>query len=225
MRALTCWQSSSWLWHCWCMMPWVDCQVVMLDLCELWRLGVEYMPQLQMYEECGCCKFKSYTCNILQPARWAAQWALWEVRLIYMGRGWGFPGRRRNLQSLSDDICIFCRSCIQMGGWGDVNVRCIASSEDVVTLKIVRSCIQMGGWGMLTFIALRHQKITLKMLLRWRCCYVEFPKKTRNSQWEKQTIYDISWWTWKRQNNIETADNISQICCPHAELIPDILTL
>ena len=26
-------------------------EVVMLDLCELWRLGVEYMPQLQMYEE------------------------------------------------------------------------------------------------------------------------------------------------------------------------------
>ena len=74
---------SSWLW-CWCMMPWVDCQVVMLDLCELWRLGVEYMPQLQMYEECGCCKFKSYTCNILQPARWSAQWALWEVRDIYI---------------------------------------------------------------------------------------------------------------------------------------------
>eukprot|EP00435_Cladocopium_sp_Y103_P073590 s155_g44.t1 len=26
-------------------------KVVMLDLCELWRLGVEYMPQLQMYED------------------------------------------------------------------------------------------------------------------------------------------------------------------------------
>lgn len=46
------------LWHCWhCAL---DCQVVMLDLCELWRLGVEYMPQLQMYEE-WCCKFKKVT--------------------------------------------------------------------------------------------------------------------------------------------------------------------
>ena len=28
---------------------------------------------------------------------------------------------------------------------------------------------EVGGWGMLTFMALRHQK----MLLRWRCCYVD----------------------------------------------------
>ena len=150
---------SSWLW-CWCMMPWVDCQVVMLDLCELWRLGVEYMPQLQMYEECGCCKFKSYTCNILQPARWSAQWALWEVRLIYIytyvhtydtyiyiwGEAGGSPEDVGTFSLSLIDICIFCRSCIQMGGWVDVNVRCIASSEDVVTLKIVLAYRWGVGW-------------------------------------------------------------------------------
>ena len=27
------------------------------------------------------------------------------------------------------------------------------------------------------------------------------------------------------KKNFETADNISQICCPHVELIPDVLTL
>ena len=77
------------------------------------------------------------------------------------------------------------------GGWGDVNMHCIASSEDyveyVVTLNFQKNAIPNGK--------------------------------------SKHYVYDISWWTWKRQNNIETADNISQICCPHAELIPDILTL
>ena len=69
------------------------------------------------------------------------------------------------------------------------------SPEDVGTFSLPlidicifgRSCIQMGeGGGLLTFIALRHQKmllrsrccyvedaVTLKMLLRPRCCYVE----------------------------------------------------
>ena len=56
------------------------------------------------------------------------------------------------------------------GGWGDVNVHCILSSENVVTLKIgVAYRCGVGVGGMLLFIALRHQK----MLLRWRCCYVQ----------------------------------------------------
>ena len=59
------------------------------------------------------------------------------------------------------DICTFCHSCIQMGGWGDVNIHCIASSEDVVTLKI-GVAYKWGGGGMLTFIALRHQKMLLR---------------------------------------------------------------
>ena len=56
------------------------------------------------------------------------------------------------------------------GEWGDVNVHCSASPEDVVTLIFVVAYRRRGGgWGMLTFLALRHQK----MLLRWRCCYVD----------------------------------------------------
>ena len=86
-------------------------------------------------------------------------------------------------------------------GWvGDFKVHCIASSEDVVTLKIG---LAYRWWGVLTFIALRHEKMllrlgsfsytdggvgddvtvhciassgdvaTLKMLLRSSCCYVQ----------------------------------------------------
>ena len=50
-----------------------------------------------------------------------------------------------------------------MGGGGDVNVHCIASSEDVATLQMLlrwRCCYV-------------QDVVTLKMLLRWRCCYVE----------------------------------------------------
>ena len=55
-------------------------------------------------------------------------------------------------------------------GGGDVNVHCIASEEDVVTLKIgVAYRWWVWGGGMLTFIAFCQRK----MLLRSRCCYVE----------------------------------------------------
>ena len=40
-----------------------------------------------------------------------------------------FPGARRNLESLSDRY--------KHTDGGDVNVHCIASSEDVVTLKML----------------------------------------------------------------------------------------
>ena len=54
---------------------------------------------------------------------------------------------------------------IQKGGgeWGDVNVHCSASPEDVVTLIFVLAYRRRGGgWGMLTFLALRHQKMLLR---------------------------------------------------------------
>ena len=198
------------------------------------------------------------------------------------------------------------------GGWGgDDNVHCIVVYvEDVVTLKIVLAYKMGGGVGGM-FIALRHQKMWLlwicwytwsislvrrvqdvvmlkiQLYIVSRCCYVEdvcicmidrlvtlidvcyvdrvvmctyecfqngfvdvkrkkahvhfahgslvdydifmsikrnlkFQKKTRNSNVKSKN--DLSWWTWKRPNNIETGDKISQICCPHVELIPDILT-
>ena len=58
--------------------------------------------------------------------------------------------------------CVEDRCCIQMGE-GDVNVRCIASYEDVGTLKtLLRSrCCYV------------EDAVTLKMLERWRCCYVD----------------------------------------------------
>ena len=89
---------------------------------------------------------------------------------LYRGEGLGVPAEGVGTFSLSPvDICIFCRSCIQMGGGGgDVNVHCIASSLHCVIRRYCyvedRCCIQMGGGGMLTFIAFCHQK----MLLRWR---------------------------------------------------------
>ena len=43
---------------------------------------------------------------------------------------------------------------------GDFNVYCIASSEDVVTLKIG---LAYRWWGVLTFIALRHEKMLLRL--------------------------------------------------------------
>ena len=51
---------------------------------------------------------------------------------------------------------------------------------------------------------------------------LKLKKKKKKSYGKGNT--DISWWIWKRQKN-ETADNISQMCCPHVELFPDILTL
>ena len=50
-----------------------------------------------------------------------------------------------------------------VGGVGDVNVHCIASYEDVGTLKtLLRSrCCYV------------EDAVTLKMLERWRCCYVD----------------------------------------------------
>ena len=48
-----------------------------------------------------------------------------------------------------------------MGGWGDVNIHCIASSEGVVALKIglaYKGGVGFGG-GILKFTALRHQKM------------------------------------------------------------------
>ena len=192
---------------------------------------------------------------------------------------------------------------------GDVNVHCIASPEDVVTLIFVVAYRRggAGGGGMLTFMALRHQKlllrwrccrvesfdtlkmlncccvehavVILKVLLRWRCCYVDgfdtlkmllrwkcwncfqngivdvkskkhhvhfahgslvdynmfyifmlLPKKiklqsTRNSTGFYEDI--IKWRTWQtlKQKNFQTVDNISQVCCPHVELIPYVVKL
>ena len=66
------------------------------------------------------------------------------------------------------------------------------------------------------------------MVLWWIMTFLCLSKETWNSQrhaipmWKAKN--DLSWWTWKRPNNIETGDKISQICCPHVELIPDILT-
>ena len=92
-------------------------------------------------------------------------------------RGWGFPGRRRNLQSLSlIDICIFYRSCIQLGGWrvGDVNLHCIASSEDVVTLKMFLAYRWEGGGDVNVHRTVSSEDVvTLKILLRSNSCYVE----------------------------------------------------
>ena len=113
------------------------------------------------------------------------------IHTYIWGTGWGFPGRCRNLQSLSDrymhilsflhtdggvrgmltfialrhqKMLLRWRSFLHTdGGWGDVNVHCIASSENVVTLKMLlrsRSCYV-------------EDVVTFKMLLRWRCCYVE----------------------------------------------------
>ena len=60
---------------------------------------------------------------------------------------WRFPGRRRNLQSLSDTyIHIFA---LHTDG-GVVNVHCLASG-DVVTLNFVVAW--RWGVGMLTFFA------------------------------------------------------------------------
>jgi hypothetical protein len=57
-----------------------------------------------------------------------------------------------------------------MGGLGDVNVHCIASSEDVVALQMLLrwTCCYVED-----FVALKMLVVTLKMLLRWRCCCVE----------------------------------------------------
>ena len=87
---------------------------------------------------------------------------------LYRGEGLGVPAEGVGTFSLSPvDICIFCRSCIQMGGGGgDVNVHCIASSLHCVIRRYCyvedRCCIQMGGGGMLTFIAFCHQKMLLR---------------------------------------------------------------
>ena len=78
-------------------------------------------------------------------------------------RGWGGPGRHRNLQPLAQKktVCTFVVVYRRVG-----NFYCIASMEDVLT-TCIRYCMQMGGWGvLLTFIALCPWKIC------WRCTYV-----------------------------------------------------
>ena len=59
---------------------------------------------------------------------------------------------------------IFVVLAYRWGGGGDVNIHCIASSEDVVRWRSLLHTEGVGGGGMITFIALCHQK----MLLRWR---------------------------------------------------------
>ena len=111
--------------------------------------------------------------------------------------------------------------------------------EDVVRLKMLLHSI----------CCYVEDVVTLKMLLRSSCSWVEEktdscpfrpwfsgglwhvyvyhkkPENPKNTQFLREKKQYISWWTWKRQNNVETADNISQICCPHVELIADILKL
>ena len=61
----------------------------------------------------------------------------------------------------SEDAVTLLIAVEYRGGWGDANVHCIASSEEVVALKIglaYKWGVGVGG-GMLTFTALRHQKM------------------------------------------------------------------
>ena len=62
------------------------------------------------------------------------------------------------------------------GGWGvrDVNLHCIASSEDVVTLKMFLAYRWEGGGDVNVHrTASSEDVVTLKILSRSRCCYVE----------------------------------------------------
>ena len=55
---------------------------------------------------------------------------------------------------------------IQHTDGGNVHVHCIASSEDEMLIFVV--AYRWGGGGMLTFIALRHQK--MRCYVNLRCC-------------------------------------------------------
>ena len=84
------------------------------------------------------------------------------------GGGGGRDVNVHCIASSEDVVTLKIGVAYKWGEWRDVNVHCIASSEEVVTLKI-GVAYRWGGGGMLTFIALRHQR----MLLRSRSCYVE----------------------------------------------------
>ena len=75
-----------------------------------------------------------------------------------------------------------------MGGWGDVNVHCIASSENVVTLKML---LRSRSWYV-------EDVVTFKMLLRWRCCAPTNAFKTALWMWREERLMCISpmvlWW-------------------------------
>ena len=84
------------------------------------------------------------TCQMVCPVSFMGSKI--DIYIYTWGEAGGSPEDVGTFSLSLIDICIFCRSCIQMGGWGNVNVRCIASSEDVVTLKIVLAYRWGVGW-------------------------------------------------------------------------------
>ena len=69
--------------------------------------------------------------------------------------------------------CYVDLRCGIQRGWGDVNVHGIVSPKDVVTLIFVVAYRGGGGNVNVHGIASPEDVETLKMLLRWRCCYVD----------------------------------------------------
>ena len=154
---------------------------------------------------------------------------------IYRGEAGGSPEDVGTISRSLKDICIFCRSCIQMGGgvggmltfialrhqkmllrWrsflhtdggvrGDVNVHCIASSEFVVTLKMLlhsRCCYECFQNG---FVDVKRKKAHVHFANGSLVDYDMFMSIKRNMKFQetrnsyRKSKNDKGWWNWKRQ--------------------------